>query len=210
MSAADLREIFKRLNRNVIALNRQELRHATYWGEFITMMERIADRPFWTDAGVFTPNAVRRMLDVEFVSELTIALLHGVQNKKESLDDWYQAYAESFPDAARVVFAFDRTLGELREVVPEFHGTRWRKKSDFYTLFLATAARLEAGNPIDRAQARTRLEQFQAEVTEVLKNSAAKVPTAVRDYAGAVERAASDRANRRTRLSRLKSYLEWE
>jgi len=34
----EVREIFGRLNRNNIALNRQELRNATYWGEFITSM----------------------------------------------------------------------------------------------------------------------------------------------------------------------------
>jgi hypothetical protein len=34
---AEVREIFGRLNRNNVALNRQELRHATYWGEFILM-----------------------------------------------------------------------------------------------------------------------------------------------------------------------------
>ena len=33
---AEIREIFGRLNRNNMALNRQELRKATYWGEFIT------------------------------------------------------------------------------------------------------------------------------------------------------------------------------
>ena len=39
----ELRAIFQRLNRNVVALNRQELRHATYWGEFISSMEKISD-----------------------------------------------------------------------------------------------------------------------------------------------------------------------
>lgn len=35
MNDQQLRAIFGRLNRNTVALNKQELRHATYWGEFI-------------------------------------------------------------------------------------------------------------------------------------------------------------------------------
>ena len=35
MDDTQLRAIFQRLNRNVIALNKQELRQATYWGPFI-------------------------------------------------------------------------------------------------------------------------------------------------------------------------------
>ncbi len=47
LSDALLREIFGRLNRNNMALNRQELRNATYWGEFIATMKQLADSTFW-------------------------------------------------------------------------------------------------------------------------------------------------------------------
>ncbi len=46
--------------------------------------------------GLFTPNDVRRMLDVEYISELTIALLNGIQNKKDKLENYYQLYEEDF------------------------------------------------------------------------------------------------------------------
>src|SRR5207248_10192338 len=63
---SQLRDIFQRLNRNVIALNEQELRHATYGGAFIHLVEKLADSEYWEGTGLFTANAVRRMLDVEF------------------------------------------------------------------------------------------------------------------------------------------------
>jgi Protein of unknown function DUF262 len=89
-------DIFKRINRNTISLNKQELRHATYWGEFILCMEAISDDPLWPDLKVFSANDIRRMLDVEFISELAIAILHGPQNKKASLDKYYVIYEKEF------------------------------------------------------------------------------------------------------------------
>ena len=84
----DLRKIFQRLNRNVVALNKQELRNATYWGEFITLMGKLSDEVFWMDVGVFTPKDMKRMMDIEYISELSICYLHGIQNKKDSLDKY--------------------------------------------------------------------------------------------------------------------------
>lgn len=82
ISDKELRAIFQRLNKNVVALNKQELRQATYSGPFIKVMNQISDKEAFSKIGLFTPNDIRRMLDVEFVSELTIALLNGIQNKK--------------------------------------------------------------------------------------------------------------------------------
>ena len=68
----ELRAIFQRLNKNVVALNKQELRQATYSGPFIRLMNTISDKEVFSKIGLFTPNDVRRMLDVEYISELTI------------------------------------------------------------------------------------------------------------------------------------------
>ncbi|UIY28329.1 hypothetical protein LZK73_15285 [Neorhizobium galegae] len=79
------------------------------------------------------------MNDIEYISELAVGFLHGLQNKKESLDKWYQAYEEEFPARKRMERAFRSTLGEITSVLPEIGKTRWRKKSDFYSLFLLLA-----------------------------------------------------------------------
>ena len=141
MPEIQLRSIFQRLNRHVVSLNRQELRHATYWGEFISCVEKLADDERWTSISVFTPNDVRRMLDIEFISELVVGHLHGVQNKKESLDDWYESYEQEFEQRRDVEKVFSATLAELHGILPDIAETRWRKKSDFYTLFLVLAER---------------------------------------------------------------------
>jgi hypothetical protein len=137
-----IRRIFSRLNRNVVALNDQELRNATYWGPFIKAIQSMADEdPFWAESGLFSANDHRRMLDHEFISELAVAYLHGPQNKKDKLDTYYQLYEEQFDDRDRLVSTFRAVTAEIGQLIPELSKTRWRKKSDFYTLFLELSPR---------------------------------------------------------------------
>ena len=136
---AELRAIFQRLNKNVVALNKQELRQATYSGPFIRLMNTISDKEAFSKIGLFTPNDVRRMLDVEYISELTIALLNGLQNKKDKLESYYQLYEEDFSDEDFVKEIYDVVLGELLKILPDISRCRWSKKTDFYSLFLVLA-----------------------------------------------------------------------
>jgi hypothetical protein len=208
MQEEELRAIFRRLNKNVVALNAQELRHATYWGPFIKMVEEQADNnPFWEDSGIFSTNDVRRMLDVEFISELAVAILHGLQDKKKKLDHYYQLYESGFDarDTNQRLF-FDITR-ELEAVLPDIRKTRWRKKSDFYSLFVVLAPHTQTF-PLTR-EARDQLHQiliaFGDEVSAFLaidlENSeeVESWPANVRRYGVAVERAATDLNSRKAR-----------
>ncbi|HEX5688264.1 MAG TPA: DUF262 domain-containing protein [Ideonella sp.] len=88
MPEEEIRIIFQRINRNTVVLNAQELRHATYWGPFISLMEKLSDLEYWNNFGIFSANDQRRMLDIEFISELAIGHLNGPQNKKRSLESF--------------------------------------------------------------------------------------------------------------------------
>ncbi|WP_175926979.1 DUF262 domain-containing protein [Burkholderia cepacia] len=204
----ELRAIFRRLNRNVVALNQQELRHATYWGKFINCVEKISDYDQWSEIGIFTANDIRRMIDVEYISELVIAYLHGLQNKKSQLDKWYATYEKSFPDQAKVESCFHDVLGELGQILPNINKTRWRKKSDFYTLFLIFANH-RSSLPLTktkRAQAAKKLIAFGEEIDSFISTKA-QASAAAKSYTGAVERAASDLANRQQRQQQLEKVL---
>ena len=208
----ELRAIFSRLNRHVVALNKQELRHATYWGEFIELVEKLSDGDGWTEIGLFTPNDVRRMIDIEYVSELAVGFLHGLQNKKESLDRWYEAYENEFPDRRRMEKALTSTLLEITRILPEISRTRWRKKSDFYSLFLLMAEYSSkfplAGDK--RLKLEKGLTKFSNDVDAYLRDrtAGATLSKSIKEYSGAVERAASDLARRRTRRAELAKVIE--
>lgn len=197
-----LRTMFQRINRNTVALNRQELRHATFWGQFIQCVEKLADLDEWTTVGIFSQNDVRRMLDVEFVSEVVVAMLHGLQNKKEELDDWYKAYEKEFPARQETESVFQKTLSEIASILPDCERTRWRKKSDFYTLFLvlSTFAQRIPFAADERRRVRENLLEFGKQVDVYITTPERRPGFAdVPKYVMAVERAASDLSNRRDR-----------
>lgn len=209
MSDEDIRGIFQRLNKNVVALNAQELRQATYWGPFIKTMQELANYGFWSTTGIFTPLNIRRMLDIEYVSELAVAVLHGHQNKKETLDGYYAAYEEEFEQRDDLVETFRRVIYEFEHLLPDIKNTRWRKKSDFYSLFVLLADHSYA-LPLSaeaRRKARVALDAFAERINAAVSGQDETVSTeAERNYARSI-RASSDIGNRRRRHDSLLQLL---
>jgi hypothetical protein len=213
MGDMELREIFKRLNINNVVLNPQELRQATYWGPFIETMNTIAGLEIWQKLDVFSSNDIKRMLDVEFVSELAIATIHGLQNKKVTLDKYYELYETEFPEKSKVKETFDIVLRELVHTVPYFGDTRWAKKTDFYTLFLIFANKkhmLPLGGAM-REEASRRLLEFAKAVDEFVTiekqaGDTSHVTPEITQYALNL-RASSDLGARRNREEALSKVL---
>lgn len=212
MDDTQLREIFQRLNRNVVALNKQELRQATYWGAFIELMNEISNWDEWSDINVFSPNDIRRMLDSEFISELSVAILNGHQNKKAKLDQYYEIYEEGFEDSNYLKSIYKKVLGELLQILPNISKSRWSKKTDFYTLFLVfakyhTQLPLSAGS---RDTAENKLIEFGDQVNAYVKaddESKEELPKLVSNY-GAGIRASTDLGSRKRRFEALESELQ--
>lgn len=210
MSDEDIRGIFQRLNKNVVALNSQELRQATYWGPFIRTMQEIANYGYWNTTGIFTPLNTRRMMDIEYISEISIALLHGHQNKKETLDKYYLAYEEEFEARDELVAKFQKTIFELEHLYPDLKNKRWRKKSDFYSLFvfLASKSDLLPLSTESRTKARSLLDNFADQVNAAIGNiQGLDLTDGEQDYVRSI-RASSDFGNRKRRHEALKELLE--
>lgn len=211
MTDKEIRGIFSRINKNTVQLNSQELRHATYWGPFIKSAELLATLPSWSSLGVFTPNDVRRMLNVEFTSELMIAFLYGHQNKKANLEKSYKAFENNFERRAELERVFRKVLLEINRIWENLEISRWRKKSDFYTLFLVLAKHhehlpLSDGDSVRLAK---RLKEFGVEVDKFTsdRDRPEKYSKDVRDYLNVVEKSASDFANRKLRFEIIQRIL---
>lgn len=213
MSDDDIRGIFQRLNKNVVALNAQELRQATYWGPFISTMQEISNFKYWGTTGIFSPLNIRRMMDVEYVSELAIAVLHGHQNKKETIDKYFLEYEEEFEARDDLISLFQKVIYELEQIFPDIKNTRWKKKTDFYSLFVYFAENEEA-LPLSnetRKIVRNALDSFSEAIGNYVStdDGAIKENLAeeVQSYGKSI-RASSDLGNRKRRHNALKTLLD--
>ncbi|NMM26275.1 MAG: DUF262 domain-containing protein [Glaciimonas sp.] len=131
----EIRSLFTKLNTNNIALNDQELRNARYVGRFKDLAERLADNPFFQSIGLFTPRDVRRMLDIEYVSELLVRQIAGINNKKDLLDDLYIEFDEDFPLEATYEDEFNVGINLARSVITSENQGIFKSKGNFYSLF---------------------------------------------------------------------------
>ncbi|WP_456284141.1 DUF262 domain-containing protein [Microbacterium sp. JZ101] len=218
-----LREVFRRLNKTVEPLEPQELRHAAYTGPFIKFIETLAAVPILTEVGVFSARDYQRRRNDEFVAEVVYAVVSGAfPNKKDGLDTLFRTMdLQGMPQEQLVDLKrrFGRVLGQLAPIAADIRRSRFRNKSDFYSLMIylaREAERLPLNDDGGRALADT-LKEFSTTVNDIKKEEAegnsvddlTSTPqgeSAVR-YLRAVERAASDRLNRVRRQESIAEML---
>jgi hypothetical protein len=106
----EINDSFDRMNRNVMKLNAQELRHAKYSGKFINFCEIWTAHPWFQTSDVCIQRRANRMADVEFVSELIVLTEKGIQNGKAILDDIYSDYDDEIPEETKLSSNFQEIL----------------------------------------------------------------------------------------------------
>jgi hypothetical protein len=196
--AAELEQAFDRLNRNVAKLNAQELRHARYSGEFIRLMETLAEDPYWTDLGIATPSRIRRMGDIEYVSELFVLTMHGIQEGKDALDEYYAQYDGEIPRVDDHRRRYERAKTEIGRLWPHLTTDRFRNLADFYSLWAAVLDVTDANAPFDLEETARRLSRFGDSVREGAAGDA-------QDYLVAATQGSNKAPNRRLRADLLRA-----
>jgi hypothetical protein len=213
-SEDEIREMFRRLNKYLTPLKPQELRNATYSGPFVELTSRYADDEYWAENKIVTAAAIRRMGDVEFISELFIGILHGPQaGSQEVIDSYYEQfedYEDEFPGQKTTQKLFDETLKLVQQVLPDIKETRWSNKTDFYSLFVAIGQLLR-NKKIQLTKAkrmRKALMDFADEVNLRLGDENAKVGQDAVKYVRAVEKGANDKSRRAERNEAVTRLLQ--
>ena len=119
VNEASLRDTFERINRNSRKLERQEIRHAKYDGWLIGAAEAEAEKAEWKDFGVVTTARVKRMSDVQFISELFAINLKGQLNgfDQDWLDELYAEYEEPEEEALFVEEDFRKTIEGTKDIM---------------------------------------------------------------------------------------------
>ncbi len=137
---ADVLDIFARLNTYSQKLTDQELLNAAFYGQFKRTVYKLGFEHlnFWRENGILTDRQIIRMAEAELVSELVVAMLDGLQAKKEKLRKFYEKYDEEFPAKAIVRKQFRATIDLVSQILGEQLATSiYSGRVLFYSLFLA-------------------------------------------------------------------------
>src|SRR5690606_22211856 len=113
-SDEEVREVYARVNKYTVPLNKQELRRADFPGDFLKTAEKLAVHPYFDRIGIFTPGNRRRYSDVEYISELLAGMIGGIQDKKSTLDEFYTRYSDWDDQENRAVL--DRFKSAIEDV----------------------------------------------------------------------------------------------
>ena len=204
-SESDIQDIFARINKYVVRLSKQELRHAQKQGKFKEFVERISKWPFWRLKGVFTPAQIARMRSAEFAAEVAILLIEGgPQHRKTAINLYYHQYSDKFPEGPTIESRLRSYLEWINTALPDLQTRRYRRSNELYALIgaldLATKKGTTLAN-VDSMTAGEMLRQFEVETRS-------RTPRGnVAQYVIAASKHTDDLEPRRTRIDILGSLI---
>ena len=133
-----IRDLYARVNKYTVQLNKQELRKADFPGDFIELAEELSEMEFFEKSKIFSVKQRRRMLDVEYIEELLSVMLEGIHEKKEHLDSVCEKYM-TMSSRDEIYAEFVNVIGDISTIFDAesypISQTRFKQKSDFYSLF---------------------------------------------------------------------------
>lgn len=159
----DVRDLFVRMNKFVVRLSPQELRHAREEGAFYDFVERLGTWDIWRQQKIFTPRQMARMRSVEFSAELAILLIEGPQDKKAAIDLYYGEYQRQFKDGPKVEKQLLTYFKWVEAALPRLEKSRFRKPVDLYSLIGALMNHRGRGGSVslDAKEAGVNLRKFE-------------------------------------------------
>lgn len=206
-------EVFDRVNRNQKKLERQELRHAKYSGWLVTEAEKEASEPEWKSYGIGTTANVKRMKDVQFISELMLILLEGEVKgfDQDTLDAKYAEYDD--PQLANSEFDEEEYRSDIRKVKSILDKLQERSLiskyarsfTNFYTLWSLIALHPEDLPSVDELA--TKYESFMQQVKDVSKDATDQSNHHAVSYAVNMTGANTDLKQRSSRLQALRAAI---
>jgi hypothetical protein len=145
ISDREVLEIFSRLNTYSVPLTAQELRNGKYFGPFKRSIYNLATShlEFWRENRIFTELSIARMAEAELTSELIVVQIDGFQDKKKSLDSFYEQYDEKFKDRQKHETRFQSVIDVMTSGITEIlKESEFRRVPLFYSLYSAIYHRL--------------------------------------------------------------------
>ena len=149
----DVIEIFARINTVSKTLNPQEKRNARYGGEFkqFCLRKAVDLLPFWQTNKIFTSGQIARMLEVQFISDLVLNMMAGLQDFRPSaLNDLYEKHDDDFPAERQLDERLNRVFSILINLPEQMlSGTIFAVPQLLLSLLIVIDDQLTSGTPAD-------------------------------------------------------------
>lgn len=197
--------IFQRMNSTGLKLNAQEIRNATWFGEFKESSYDLAysQNQRWIEWGVFSRQDIAQMKEVELTADLMGYLVGGVQARtKAAIERLYKSFDKDFRDRQQVeerfAAVFDSLGGVYGREFERSHLRRFRRPTWFYAVFAVTADVLARGEQVAPARMVDALESAEIELRSEHLDAALQKT---------LRGATSDRKSRELRVSFIQRKL---
>lgn len=140
VSQEEIMEFYVKVNRAGLKLNTAELRKAdNFDSRILGVLERLAESQEFKAVEIFTKRQQDRMVDREYIEELSALLLFGVQDKKEAaIKKLYESQNNlTAEELSQMEQEFKRILTLVNRMQShfDFANSRYSQRNDFYTLF---------------------------------------------------------------------------
>ena len=113
----DIVTMFLRLNSTNLSLNPQELRNAEFDGKFLKLAEEISENEFWEKYNIFKQYQVRRMQDIQFISNILVFFRQGIEGDttQSNINKVYDLYNEVYEEYEVDKELFNSILEEIEK-----------------------------------------------------------------------------------------------
>lgn len=209
-----INNIFDRINRNVVQLTYQELRHAKFSGIFITMAEELTEWLFETLGQNFpriTGKSRRQMKDVELIAQLLLMIEEkGAKGySSDELDEAFSNRDTEWEKKNAITQTFKNTVEIIRDILEQDRDnilirSRFQNQADFYSFFGVIFELVDCGNLPDTSIILEKLKVFLSLLLDETQREQQKEIAQYYEYA----RSASNRTTARKERTRiLKEFL---
>ena len=219
-------DVFVRINSTGSRLTRNEIRHANSSAPFFKLAEELEKSyqyRFVDIWGLFSENEVQRYSFHEFLMELCTAIyFHNFTDRRKRLEELIYSHTWKAKELKDIKTRFKKIIVWQRSIFSDaiFRMTRFRNKSDFYSLFVVMNELIDkkfvTNNPKDNRILGNTLVEFskaaQSAAAELkkydIKNSAKSYEKDLVQYIIATREATDALRNRELRHEYLKKLLK--
>lgn len=144
------KEVFVMINSTGSPLKKHEIRHALYAGPFFELgniLERKYKNTFFR-WHIISKSDIKRYLFHEFILELCTGCFEGnYTDRRKKLDELLSMHKWNGKETRKIQKYFNAVISWIKEIFPNdgIKSTRFKNKSDFYSLFIVLLKLVQKG-----------------------------------------------------------------